>query len=67
MDGYRVFPLDKLKAELFYPERTDNIATKVLATKIVVDMDSCLLTELWDSKKATFDYLSSGEDKSSWG
>ena len=29
-------------------------------------MDSCLLTELWDPKKETYDYLSSGKGKFSW-
>ena len=67
MDGSRVLPFDKLKAELFYPEMTENIATKALATNMAVYMDSCLLTELMYPKKATSDYLSSGEGKLSWG
>ena len=50
MDGSRVLPFDKLKAELLYPERTENIATKALATKMAVEMDSCILNELWDPK-----------------
>ena len=33
---------------------------------MAVDMDSCLLTELWDPKKETYDYLSSGKGKFSW-
>ena len=65
-DGSRVLPFDKLKVEIFYPERTENIATKDLATKIAVEMDSCFLTELRDPKKATDDYPSSGEGKFSW-
>ena len=56
-----------LKVELFYLERTENIDTKALATKMAVDMASCLLIELLDRKKATSDYLSSGEGKFSWG
>ena len=32
-----------------------------------VEIASCLLTELQDPKKATSDYLSSGEGKFSWG
>ena len=67
MDGSIVLPFDKLKAEFFYPERTDNIATKALADKIAIEMDCCILTELRDPKKATSDYLSSGEGKFSWG
>ena len=67
MDISRVLPFDKLKAELFYPERTENIATKALATNMDVDMASFLLTELRDPKKATSDYISSGEVKLSWG
>ena len=67
MDLSRVLPFSKLKAELFYPERTENISTKALATKMDVDMASCILTELRDPKKATSDYLSSGERKFSWG
>ena len=67
MDGSRVLPFDKLKAELFYPERTENIATEALATNMAVDMAGCLLTELWDPNKATSDYLSSGEGKFKWG
>ena len=53
MDISRVLPFNKLKAELFYPERTDNIATDDLDTKMDVEMASCLLTELRDPKKAT--------------
>ena len=66
MDGSRVLLFDKLKAELFYPERTENIATKALATKMAVEMASCLLTELRDPNKATSYYLSSGKGKFSW-
>ena len=66
MDLYRVLPFDKLKAELFYPERTENIATNALANKMDVEMASCLLTELWYPKKALSDYLSSCKDKFSW-
>ena len=36
MDGSRVLTFDKLKAEFFYPESTDNISTKALATKMAV-------------------------------
>ena len=39
MDGSRVLPFDKLKAECFYPKITENIATKDLATKMDVEMD----------------------------
>ena len=67
IDGSRVSPFDKLKAELLYPERTDNIATKALDTKIDVEMVSCILTEIQNAKKATSDYISSGEGKFSWG
>ena len=64
--GSRVLPFDKLKVEIFYPERTENIATKDLANNMAVEMASCLLIELRDEKKATSDYLSSGEGKFSW-
>ena len=67
MDGSIVLSSDKLKVELFYPERTENIITKALATKMDVEMDSYLLTELRDPNKATYDYQSSGEGKFSWG
>ena len=67
MDGSRVLPLDKLKAEFFYTERTENIATKALDTNMDLEMASCLLTELRDKNKASSDYLSSGEGKFSWG
>ena len=66
MDGYRVLPFDKLKAEFFYPEMTENISTKALSTNIDVDMDSCILNELRYPKKATYDYLYRGEGKFSW-
>ena len=62
----RVLPFGKLKAELFYPERTENIATNALANKMNVEMASCLLTELWYPKKALSDYLSRCKDKFSW-
>ena len=65
--GSIVLPFDKLKAGFFYPERTENIATKAFATKMAVEMASCLLTEIRDPQKATSDYLSSGEGKFSWG
>ena len=48
---------------MFYPERTDNIATKSLANKMSVYMASFLLNELWDLNKATSDYISSGKGK----
>ena len=67
MDRSRLLPFNKLKAELFYPERTENIDTKALATNMAVEMDSFIFTELRDPKKATSDYLSSGEGKFSWG
>ena len=67
MEVSRVLPFDKLKAELFYPERTDNISTKALATNMAVEMDSCILNELRGPKKAASDYLSSGKCKFSWG
>ena len=67
MDESRLLTFDKLKAELFYPKRTENTATKDLATNMAVDMASCLLTELRDPQKAPSDYLSSGEGKFSWG
>ena len=67
MDRSRVLTFDKLKAEFFYPESTENIATNSLDTKIDVEMASCLLTELWDPKKAKSDYIYSGEGKLSWG
>ena len=63
MDGSIVLLFNKLTAELFYPEKTENIVTKALATKMAVDMTSSLLTELWDPRKATSDYLSSGDGK----
>ena len=55
MYGYRVLPFDKLKVEWFYPERTENIATKALANNMAVEMASCLLNKLRDPKKAKFD------------
>ena len=67
MDGSILLPFDKLKAELFYPERTENIDTKDLSTKMVLDMASFLLTELRYPKKEKYNYLSSGEGKFSWG
>ena len=67
MEGSRLLPFDKLKTELFYPERTDNITNTALATNMAVEMASCLMTELRDPKKEKSDYLSSGEGKLSWG
>ena len=51
MDGSRVLPFDKFKAELLYPERTENISTKDLATKMDVETAGCLLTELRDPRR----------------
>ena len=67
MDVSILLPYDKLKAEFFHHERTENITTKSLDSKVDVEMAIFLFTELRDPKKATSDYLSSGEVKFSWG
>ena len=56
-----------LKAELFYPSRKENVATRETVQKMAVEMASCFLKELRDPKKATSDYLTSSEGKFSWG
>ena len=56
-----------LKAELFYPSRKENVATRETIQKMAVKMANCFLKELRDPKKATSDYLTSSEGKFSWG
>ena len=56
-----------LKAELFYPSRKENVATRETVQKMAVEMANCFLKELRDPKKATSDYLTSSEGKFSWG
>ena len=56
-----------LKAERFYPNRKENVATTSTVQKMAVEMAECFLKELRDPKKATSDYLTSAEGKFSWG
>ena len=67
LDGSQVIPLDILKAELFYPKRTENIETDDMVKKMAVEVASCLLIELRDPKKITSSYLSSSDGEFSWG
>lgn len=67
IDGSKTLPFDRLKAELFYPEREENVATEELVGKMAVEVAQCMLTELRDPKKATSDYLTSAEGEFSYG
>ena len=66
-DGLQVTPMDLLKAELFYPQREENIATEATVKKMAIEVSDCLLTELRDPKKVTSNYLSSADGEFSWG
>ena len=66
-DGSQVIPMDLLKAELFYPQREENIATEATVKKMAIEVSDCLLTELRDPKKVTSNYLSSADGEFSWG
>jgi len=50
LDGSSVLPFDLLKAELFYPNRKENVATTSTVQKMAVEMAMCFLTELRDKK-----------------
>ena len=63
MDGSKVLPSDKLKAELFYPLRVENQDTSPHVIKMAVELANFLLAELCDPKKATSNYLSSAKSK----
>ena len=67
IDGSKVLPFDRLKAELFYPEREENIATTNTVPKMAVEIADCLIAELTDPKKATHMYLTATEGEFSWG
>ena len=67
MDGSKVLPFDKLKAELFYPSHLENQDTSTHVINIAVELANCLLSEIRDPKKATPNYLRSAERKLSWG
>ena len=66
MDGSKVLPSDKLKAELFYPSRVENYYTSPHVIKMAVELENCLISELRYPKKATPKYLRSEERKFIW-
>ena len=46
MDGSKVLPFDKLKAEFFYLSRVENQDTYPHVIKVVVELANCLLAKL---------------------
>ena len=66
MDGSKLLPFDKLKAELFYPLRVENQDTSPHVIKMAVELANCLLAELHGPNKATSNYLSSAESNFIW-
>lgn len=67
MDGSKVLPFDQLNAELFYPDRKENIETTDTVLSMAVEMAKCMIEELENPTKATSDYLSCIDGKFSWG
>ena len=59
--------MDQLNAELFYPQRKENVETTKTLQLMACEVAECILKELRDPGKATSDYLSSVEGKFSWG
>jgi hypothetical protein len=67
IDGSKVLPIDQLNAELFYPQRPENVETTETVQLMACEVAECIIKELRDPNKATSDYLSSVEGKFSWG
>lgn len=67
VDGSKVLPFDRLKAELYYPKREENVATTETVHEMAVEVAKCLIKEMLDPKKATHEYLTAAEGKCSWG
>lgn len=67
LDGSKVLPFDQLNAEMFYPQRPENLQTTDLVKEMASEVAECIMKELCDPKKALSDYLSCKEGKFSWG
>lgn len=67
IDGSKVLPFDQLNAELFYPQRQENIETTETVNLMAIEVAETILKELRDPRKASSDYLSSKEGQFSWG
>ena len=63
----KVLPIDQLNAELFYPQRPENVETTETVQLMACEVAECIIKELRDPNKATSDYLSSVEGKFRWG
>ena len=62
----KLVPLAKLRNELFSIESESNQETAELTQKLAIIAATALLVELRDKRKATVEYLSSKNGKSSW-
>ena len=51
----------------FYPQRLENVETTETIQLMEYAVAKCILKELRDPNKATSDYLSSVDEKFSWG
>ena len=67
IDGSKALPMDQLNAELFYPQRKENVETTKIVQLMACEVAECILKELCGPCKATSDDLSSVEGKFSWG
>ena len=63
----KVLPYNLPRAELFFPNREENKATKTECVDMAVELAQTILAELRDPKKATADYLSGAKGVFSWG
>ena len=66
IDGSKALPMDQLNAELFYPQRKENVETNKIVQLMACEVAECILKELHDPGKATSDFLSSVKGKFSW-
>ena len=67
IDGSKGLPNDVLNAELFYPQRDENIETNYLVEEMsMTEVAPAILKEFRDPKKALSDYVSAVDGKYSW-
>jgi len=56
----------RLREELFRPQREENIETSDLVVEMVVVAADCVLKEMHDRKKHTWEHLDSQDGSLSW-
>lgn len=56
IDGSKVLPFDQLNAELFYPQRQENIETTATVNLMAIEVAETILKELQNPRKDTSDY-----------